>query len=258
MSYILIDAGNSSLKLSVLDSADNLEIYFTILDYSDLYHNLIEQLSEFIVSNVIISNVNKAMVSHIVTDVSLLLWNVVPYQVVTQQNKYGISTRYSNPRLLGCDRWLALIAARAEFQKAICVVDCGTAVTIDVLTEEGMHIGGFITPGLDMSRNALGYHTNNLPLILRDEHIINDSSSFLANNTQDAIIGGTLYQLSAYLERVVAEIKQEVGNNIECIITGGDAVILQELISHHFSYREKLVLDGLAIIARDLFTKESL
>ena len=58
MSYILIDAGNSCLKLSVLDSADNLEIYFTILDYSDLYHNLMEQLSGFIVSDVIISNVN--------------------------------------------------------------------------------------------------------------------------------------------------------------------------------------------------------
>lgn len=258
MSYILIDAGNSCLKLSVLDETDKLENYFTILDYNDLYQQFIEQLSEFIISNVIISNVNNTMISHIITDACLYLWNIVPYHVVTEQNKYGISTRYSNPRLLGCDRWLALIAAKAEFNQALCVVDCGTAVTIDVLTEEGMHVGGFITPGLSMSRNALGLNASNLPLINKGEYTTNSSSSFLANNTQDAIIGGTLYQLSAYVERVISEIKLEVSNNIECIITGGDAIILQGLVSHHFSYREKLVLEGLDIIAQDLFIKESL
>ena len=261
MSYILIDAGNSCLKLSILDKIDNSDIYYTVLDYSNLYNDLIAEIQNDVVSDVVVSNVNNPVIFHTIADVVYQLWRIQPRQVIVQQDSYGISTRYNNPRLLGSDRWLALIAARAEFKKAICVVDCGTAVTIDVVSGEGMHIGGLITPGLKTSRDALGLKANNLPLV-ENTHVEkrsennNNKSSFLATTTQDAILGGTLYQISAYIERIVSEIMQEFGENTECIITGGDAEQIQSLTLHQFHYRETLVLEGLRIVARDLLDKE--
>lgn len=252
MSYILIDAGNSCLKLAILDELDSPEMNVTILGYDDLYNNITAEISNCIISGVVVSNVSNPVIFHTICDVVYNLSRLEPYQVVVQQDKYNISTRYKNPRLLGSDRWLALIAARAEFSRSLCVIDCGTAVTIDALSEDGMHIGGFITPGLKTSRDSLGLNTNNLPFVKNPA----ENSSFLAITTQDAILGGTLYQLSAYIDRMVTEIKYELGENIECIITGGDANLVQGLSSHCFHYREKLVFDGLRIITKDLFVKE--
>lgn len=258
MSYILIDAGNSCLKLAIVDDLNHSEINYSIIDYGNLYTELITELNDYIASGVVVCNVNNPVVFHIISDVVYTLWRIEPHQVIVQQDKYGVSTRYLNPRLLGSDRWLALIAAREEFKNTLCVVDCGTAVTIDVVTADGMHIGGLITPGLKTARDSLGLKANNLPLVENNTENNNNKSSFLAITTQEAILGGTLYQLSSYIERIVTEIKEEFGENTQCIITGGDACQIQALTLHDFHYRETLVLDGLKIVARDLFDKECL
>ncbi len=258
MKCILIDAGNSRLKLSIIDLSTCLELYFSIFDYHNLYDNLSSQLADFSIQNVIISNVNSPIISHIISDVSLYLWGIKTHIVITEQNKYGITTLYSNPKLLGSDRWLALIAARTQTVKSVCVIDCGSAVTIDILNDENLHLGGFITPGLSLSRKTMGQNTSKLPFMVEHNFSGTNSSAYYATNTHDAISAGTLYQLSAYIEHIIAEIKNDVCDNIECIITGGDAIIAQKLISHHLIYREKLVLDGLKVVAKDLYTKDFL
>ena len=258
MSYILIDAGNSCLKLCILDDLNDSEIFYTTIDYSNLYNDLLNDISGFVVSGVLVCIVANPTVFHTIYDVVYELWRIEAQLGITEQDRYGISTRYENPRLLGSDRWLAMIATRAEFDQAFCVVDCGTAVTIDVVSGDGMHLGGLITPGLKTSRDALGLKANNLPFVEINDEKNNNKSSFLAVTTQDAILGGTLYQISAYIERIVSEIKEEFSENTECIITGGDAEQIQALTLHQFHYRETLVLEGLRILAKDLFVKETL
>ncbi len=258
MSYILIDAGNSCLKIAVIDRLDQSDFDYDVLDYTCLYDDLLELLSDQQPSNVLVCNVNNPIMFNIISDVFYKLFRLEVCLISVEQDKYGISTRYSNPRLLGCDRWIAMIAARKEFNKTLIVVDCGTAVTIDVVSTSGMHLGGLITPGITTARNSLGLQANNLPPVENIDENINNESSFLAINTQDAILGGTLYQLTAYIERVVSEIKLEFGEDTECIITGGDAHEIQALAYHHFHHRETLVLDGLQIVAREMFNKDSL
>ncbi len=100
--------------------------------------------------------------------------------------------------------------------------------------------------------------TTNLPFIENNAKNYNNNSSLLANNTHDAILGGTLYQISAYIERIVADIRQEFGDNTQCIITGGDTEQIQQLSMHQFHYREMLVLEGLRIVAEQKLNKECL
>ncbi|MCU7939939.1 MAG: type III pantothenate kinase [gamma proteobacterium symbiont of Bathyaustriella thionipta] len=257
MSYILIDAGNSCLKISIVNDLDDPELSYYVLNYANLYDELYDFLQDCIPSDVIVSNVNNITIYNIISDSIFKLWRIQPHLVTVEQDKYGMSTRYTNPRTLGCDRWLALIAARNESKKTLCVIDCGTAVTIDVLSNKGMHLGGLISPGISTSRRVLGLTANNLPIVENRDENINNKSSFLAINTQDAILGGTLYQISAYIERIITEFKQEFGNNTDCIITGGDAELILSLTGHHLQYRETLVLDGLRLAAKEIFDRES-
>lgn len=258
MSLILIDAGNSCLKLSIIESLEEEILDYYTLSYLNLYDELLDVLQAEIVSRAIVCSVSNPQVYHTISDVVYKLWRIEPEQIIVEQDHYGISTRYKNPRLLGADRWLAMIAAYNEFTDNLCVIDCGTAVTVDVLTDEGMHLGGLIVPGLQTSRDALGLKTNNLRFVENNNENTNNKSSLLANNTQDAIFGGTLYQLSAYIERIVADIKQEFGDNTQCVITGGDAEQIQLLSIHQFHYREMLVLEGLRIVAKQNINRDSL
>lgn len=257
MSYILIDAGNSCLKIAIIYDLNDKKIAYHILDYVNLYDELNDYLHDCIPTEVVVSNVNHSTIFNIISDSVYKLWRIQPHLVNVEQNKYGISTRYTNPGTLGCDRWLAMIAARNEFDQTLCVIDCGTAVTIDVLSSNGMHIGGLISPGITTARHSLGLKANNLTIVENTGENINNKSSFLAINTQDAILGGTLYQMSAYIERIVSEFKQEFGNNTDCIITGGDAELMLSLTGHHMYHRETLVLDGLRIVAKEIIHREN-
>ncbi len=257
MSYILIDAGNSCVKIAIIKDLYEAKIVYHTLNYAKLYDELSACLQDCIASEVLVSNVNNSTVFNIISDSVYDLWRVQAQLVLVEQDKYGISTRYSNPGTLGCDRWLAMIAARKEFNQSLCVIDCGTAVTIDVLSDNGMHLGGLISPGLTTARHSLGLRANNLPIVENNSENINNKPSFFAINTQDAILGGTLYQISAYIERVVSEFKLEFGNNADCIITGGDAELILSLTGHDMYHRDILVLDGLRIIAQDMFDRET-
>ncbi len=249
MTYILLDAGNSYLKLAKIEQDAEKITEIERFSYDHLKHELTHYLQDQFVSAAVLSNVNNLNISHTIIDVLHKLWQIEPHQLVVEQGKYGLFTRYDNPRLLGSDRWAALIAAKNEFDCNVCIIDCGSAVTIDVLTDRGIHLGGLITPGISMSRNALGISASQLPLVVSEK---DPDSSFLAINTRDAILGGTLYQISAYIERIVTEIKAEFNDNVECIITGGDSIMFQSLSMHHFHHREALVLEGLRIVAQKL------
>lgn len=250
MSYLLLDAGNSYLKLCIVEKEAEQVNDPVSLSYDNLKPDLTGLLQDKLITAAVICNVNNSVISHAISDVIHHLWHLTPYQLIVQQGDYGLSTRYENPRMLGSDRWAALIAANKEFESNLCIIDCGSAITVDVVTDKGIHLGGLITPGLSMAGKALGLSTSQLPLV---DYETNPRSTFFAINTTDAIMGGTLYQISAYIERIVTEIKREFDDNVECIITGGDAVLVQSLSLHQLHLRETLVLDGLRIVAQHVY-----
>ena len=74
----------------------------------------------------------------------------------------GVRNGYIIPGQLGVDRWLAVCAAFARYGAAVCVVDAGTATTIDLVTASGQHQGGLILPGLELMQSALLRRTGDL------------------------------------------------------------------------------------------------
>jgi len=116
------------------------------------------------------------------------------------------------------------------------VVDCGTAVTIDVLQINGLHLGGLILAGLQTSRDALTQKAAALKNIQFNQ-IVTDLN--LAKNTHDGIALGTIYAIAGCIEKVAAAHQAKV------ILTGGDAISIIPHLKCHFLHHPELVLQGL-------------
>lgn len=192
---------------------------------------------------IVVSNVAGAAFAAGLRDWTRAVWGVEPYFIVPKPKALGVTNAYIEPHRLGADRWAALVAARARVRGAACVIDCGTAITIDALSESGEHLGGLIVPGLSMMRRALTTNTSGIP----DEG--EGSVALLARSTRDAVTGGTLYAAVAVIDRVTADVAAELSRPITCVLTGGDAERVMPLLAAKCRYEPNLVLQGLKIIA---------
>lgn len=171
-------------------------------------------------------------------------WGLVPEFIQAQPALLGVTNGYREPARLGADRWAALIGAWRLGPGAACVVDCGTAVTIDALSAGGEFAGGVILPGLALARSSLAARAAG---IAPTEH--GDASDCLARATADAVAAGTLFGLAGAIERVVREQRAIIGRDAKVILTGGDAAALLPSLPWPAQSVPDLVLQGLAHIA---------
>lgn len=182
--------------------------------------------------------VSSRIVRQAIFDVAEQLWpNVQIQEVRTQKYAKGVTNAYPKPEKLGVDRWLALLAAYHYYNAPVCVVDCGTAITLDVLDQQGMHLGGMIMPGLTMMKQALQKGTADLN-ICSELH-----KQGLANDTEAAIFNGNLTAVKGFIEFGLAQYKKP----LQLIVTGGDAEFITSTLKLDAIVDIELVFKGLAL-----------
>ena len=159
----------------------------------------------------------------------------------------GVRNAYPEPAQLGVDRWLALIAAHSLVEGPCCVVDIGTAATIDTVNREGRHLGGFIVPGPELMSRSLMTGTSDLAE--RSARVVKSQGMRLADNTKDAIELGCVLAVAALVDRVVGDLEQETGVVPKLLLTGGAAGEIEPLLVSAAVLVPDLVLHGLAIMA---------
>lgn len=154
---------------------------------------------------------------------------------------YGVVNAYRSPEKLGVDRWLCLLAARQLWSEPVCIVDCGTAITIDVMEANGRHLGGLISPGLTMMKQSLKNATADLPLSDRVFPL------GLADSTEEAIYSGTLYAAVGLIDTVLSQ----QNGHLKLVLTGGDAEVIARHSNHDSIIAPDLVLQGLSYVLED-------
>jgi len=174
------------------------------------------------------------------------VWQIEPRFIQASANACGVVNAYTEVDHLGSDRWATLIAAKNRYEQACCIVDCGTAATIDVLQADGMHLGGLILPGITLMRSSLLANTN-----INIDDSEGSNSTLFARNTRDAIHGGGLYAMIATVDRIFQDVENELAVPVTRILTGGDANTLLPLLKGSIIHEPDLVLQGLAIIAQE-------
>lgn len=174
-------------------------------------------------------------------------WAVRPEYLVATVEACGIRNGYRFPGQLGVDRWLSMIGARqlpAASGQPLCVVGCGTALTVDVLSVTGQHLGGWIAPGVGLMRQQLEQGTavfaDGIAQTLAEDDFGHDSMSGVATGTAQAAAGMVVQAMSLARHRH--------GISPVCILTGGDARLLQPLLPLPVHVSPELVLSGAAVL----------
>lgn len=173
-------------------------------------------------------------------------WKVAPEFILAQEQACGVQNGYKVPGKLGVDRWAALIAAYHQENAGVCVIDCGTAITIDVLNDKGRHLGGLIIPGLALMAKSL---IDRAPDIEHPAEHSSDNVALFACDTENAVVGGALYAAVSLLDRAVADAVAELGPTLKVLITGGDAQRIAPMLRSECKLEPNLVIQGLARIA---------
>ena len=156
----------------------------------------------------------------------------------------GVTAGYDDPAILGVDRWLAVLAASRYGQEGFVVVDCGSAVTVDLL-RAGQHQGGYIVPGLRLMSRALFGDTARVKV---QPQWSGEPAAVAPGRTTAAAVGGGLpLMVVGLLLEVLRRQQADTGTTWKVLLCGGDARFLSTLLPAgvEFQVVDDLVLDGL-------------
>ncbi len=168
-------------------------------------------------------------------------WDVPVSRLESRAAEAGVVNGYDRPEELGSDRWAALIAARRQAPGGACVVDVGTAITVDGLDDEGLHVGGAIFPGPGLLRRILAEGASGLP------HVSDEAGGHLpARATSEAIQSGVAVGELAALEALVDKVGKACPPAVPRLITGGGALGVIAGSDRDWLFCPRLVLQGVA------------
>ena len=243
---LLFDVGNTRLKWGALKND-------RIVRAGSIGHDKLKTQGFTPLTTRLPANVDYVLVSNVAgTAFGTRLAGVIGIHCETdvhfarsEKAAYGVRNGYRQPRRLGVDRWIALIGARAETRSAVCVVDAGTAVTIDAMDKTGQHLGGQIIPGPRLMTAALSKETNDIGLPTGTARDPGPGMGLFATNTGAAVQSGTLSAVCGAIERA-AKTMRSGGLRPKIVLTGGDASRILKQLDGNVLHRPHLVLQGLA------------
>jgi type III pantothenate kinase len=236
---LLIDMGNTRLKWATANKLDFIP--GNPIANAEITRNALIQLWQACgtPNQLAISCVSNSQLFDVVISAANDLWpGITINRVQSEATAYGVCNAYQEPEKLGVDRWLSMIVGFQLYPKALCIVDCGTAITLDVIDNSGQHLGGLICPGLRLMKESLAKGTENL-------HLGEAAFPFgLATNTDAAIHNGTLSGACGLIELVL----KTQPDTTQLLLTGGDAEAIAAHISRPAIIDPDLVLLGLALM----------
>lgn len=173
-------------------------------------------------------------------------WNCPVEVLHSEKLCAGVANGYTSPERLGVDRWAAMVAAYGLVGSAVCVIDCGTALTCDAIDSHGNHLGGVIVPGQEMMRRGLLESTAGISLSEASQ-----AAPVWGTDTTSCVWAGGLQASVALIERAVTQLQQQLKESVKAVITGGDAETLMPWLSLPYRYEADLVLQGVARIVME-------
>ncbi len=233
MSNLILDIGNTRIKIAVFENKEML--------FSQRVENFdritLRQLSnDYALTSVILSNTG-ILENGLLED----LKDFFPMVLYLDHNTpLPIVNLYGTPYTLGKDRLAAAVGAQLIFPQSNClIIDMGTCITLDYLTNVGQFLGGNITPGIQMRLRAMHEFTAKLPMV---EIAIPDI--LFGNSTITAMQNGAVKGAFLEIETFIEEVKTKYGS-INVILTGGDAHFFERYTKNEIFVAPNLVLEGL-------------
>lgn len=256
MNLLCADIGNSHTTLGVLDDGEVVEHWRvatlesrTADEWNVLIRGLINQsprVTDVDAVDGIAVCATVPSVLHEWRDMLVQHFGAVPSVVVETGVKTGVPVLMDNPREVGADRVVNALAAATLYDGPAVVVDFGTATTFDVVSPKGEYVGGAISPGIDISLEALGRRGAQLRKVelLRPRSVI-------AKNTVEAVQSGMVFGFASQVDGIVGRIIAELGvdpASVNVIATGGLAPVVVDECRSITDHQPWLTLRGLELV----------
>ncbi len=250
---LVIDVGNTNIVFGIYKEKELLDFWRIATEKdrtSDEYGLLFQQIFNYHgldtkdIEDVIISSVVPPLMQTL-EKMSIKYFYREPI-IVGPDIKIGMEIKYDNPKEVGADRIVNSVAGFEKYGGPLILVDFGTAITFDVISEEGDYLGGVITPGIKISTDALFSRTAKLPKveIAKPEKII-------GKNTVNSIQAGVVYGYIGMIDYILEKIIEEIGpakKEVKVISTGGFASLIASESKYIQDMDNLLTLEGLRII----------
>lgn len=241
---LLVDLGNTRLKCAILDArgdrgdvvalahaggADSAGLQSLLEPFSPGDHCWLASVASSAVTASVVEALSAA--------------GLVVHRVQASARQGRLRIAYGDPSRLGVDRFLAMLAASARDDGPWVLVSAGSALTVDLLDADGLHLGGVIAPMPEQMRSLLAQRFSQLD--------VPEGRVFpLADNTADAIASGTQGAALGLVERVLRHAQSRLGKMPTLLLGGGNAGLLAAVQHPLVVEAPTLVLDGLAMHAR--------
>ncbi|MEE4378844.1 MAG: type III pantothenate kinase [Candidatus Competibacteraceae bacterium] len=240
---LLVDVGNSRIKWVVWENdcfTRRGALFHRELDRETLAERLWGDLQR--PARVLVANVAGAQMAAVLSEWIERTWALSVQFVTSEAASFGVRNAYPNPAQMGVDRWVAMIGARARVTQPCCVVDCGTAITIDALATDGRHLGGVIFPGAQLMREALYRDTRQIPAATGEV-------ALFGNSTQDCVSGGVAYAVAAAIDGITSRMESTTDETFCRLLTGGGAETVLPYLQNNYQQEPDLLFRGLVTMA---------
>ncbi len=248
------DVGNTNVVFALFDGRDikarwriatdarrtGDEYAVWLLQLLNLEGHSREDITQIIIGSVVPRSI------HNLTVLAQKYFSVEPVIAGQGEAEWGFELDIEQPSSLGADRALNALAAHAKYDGDLIVIDFGTATTFDMVDFNGAYKGGIISPGINLSLDALVGNTAKLPRIAIEKPA---SESVIGRNTEQQMLIGVFWGYVSLIEGLIERMKREIGRPAKVVATGGLALLFDEHTNLFDAVDSDLTLDGLAILA---------
>jgi type III pantothenate kinase len=248
---LALDVGNTNVTIGVFEGPDVVATWRIATDVERLPDEYAVTILGLLRNeNIETAAITQAIMASVVPDLAPVFerlcqryFHVEPL-IVGTGTKTGIRVLYDNPREVGADRIVDVVAA-LEYHgpPPLIIVDFGTATVFDAVSAEGDYLGGAIAPGIGIASEALFERAAKLYRVELER-----PKAAIGKNTVGSIQSGTLYGYVGLIEGMVARFKKELGGEARVIATGGWAQLLAKETQVFDAVDTNLTLTGLRLI----------
>ncbi len=247
---LVIDVGNTNTVLGVFEKRD-LRAHWRLTtnrsQTADEYGILIRNL--FALDGIQADGISGIMVASVVPPLNGLLEEMAEKYFHLKAvflgpgTRTGLAIHYDNPLEVGADRVANSVAAFEKYGGPCVIVDFGTAITFDAVSEKGEYLGGVIAPGIGISAEALFERTARLP------HVdVRQPPRVIGTNTVSSMQSGLFYGAVGLVDGILDRLCAELGEKTKVVATGGQASLVASASKYKPPVEPSLTLEGLRIV----------
>lgn len=235
---LTIDVGNSRIKVAVFEQDKLIELF--VLSSNDAAVFFAEIFIKYPkIDQAIYSSVGK-----LDENVLLSIQERVKTRVVNHTIKFPFQSQYATPATLGIDRMVLAAGATLQYPNTNrLVIDAGTCITYDFITQENQYLGGAISPGISLRYKSLNDYTSQLPLLEKE-----DSVFLIGNSTKNSIHSGVINGLILEIDGFISQYFHKY-QDLTVILTGGDAEFLAKRLKNPIFANSNFLLESLCLLS---------